>query len=223
MLVKVNDKNIVSVETKLNFHGKLDYILNVLQESSNNFNSDIDEIEEKYYLELGDVTDLNNDDYEFHNSQVEILKIEAKHYPQILYRSMLVSSYSVFETTMNDIRVDLEKRVPRKIKYKHLKSVGSEIDNILNFLNVVHDNIFPELQYSKLKDYIEIRNIIVHKNGSLKQEDISTKNRIKKIILEEKNIKLDEDDNIELNKTFVRSYITFFKKTGNHFFASLSI
>lgn len=226
MLINIDGKNIVSVETKLNFRGKLDYILNVLQESSKNFSADVVEIEEKYYDELGiDLIDLSNEDYEFHQSHVETLKHDAKHFPQILYKSMLVSSYSVFETTMTDIKINLEKQVVRKIKYKHLKSVGSEIENIFNFLDVVHDNTFSELlmELAKLKDYGELRNIIVHKNGSIKQEDISTKNRIKKIIQNEENIKIDGAENLELSKEFVESYISFLKKTGEQIFASLSI
>ena len=225
MLIKVKNSYVVSVEVKLSFRGKLDYILNVLQESSKNFNTDVDEIENSYYSELGDQIDFSNEDYEFHQSQVEVLKNEAKHFPQILFKSMLVSGYSVFETTMSEIRVDSEKQVNRKIKYKHLKTIGSEIENIIHFFHIIHDCSFSDLttELSKLKDYNEIRNIIVHKNGNIKQEDMSVKNRIKKILSEEKNIKLDSDDNLELNKTFVRTYINFLKKTGNQIFDSLSI
>ena len=89
----------------------------------------------------------------------------------------------------------------------------------------MHDNTFSELlmELAKLKDYGELRNIIVHKNGSIKQEDISTKNRIKKIIQNEENIKIDGAENLELSKEFVESYISFLKKTGEQIFASLSI
>lgn len=226
MLKKIENRYKVSVEARLLFSEKLDYLLRVFTDSTSNISSDIKNIEDKYYQELGqDMTELSEEDFEYHKSEVSQLEHAAKHFPQILYRSTIVSAHSIFESTLSQMRIETETQIKSRIKLKQLRPVGNEIENILNYLKLVHQTEFPdsETELKKLKSYVLIRNSIVHQNGNIHQIDQSRKNAIKKFVENESHVVINQLQDIEFKKKFVTKYIAFLHKTGHQLFEQFSI
>lgn len=226
MLKKVQNQYLVSVESRLLYLEKLEYLKRVFSNSVNNISTNIDDIENKYFHELGqDLTELNPDDFEYHRSEVANLVHAAKHFPQIVYKSTIVSAYSIFESTLSEIRVDTENQIKSSIKLKQLRPIGNEIENILNYFKLVHQLKFENLknELTQLKPLIQIRNIIVHQNGLISQLDDLKKNEIKKFITSESNLSLDKYENIEFENKFVIKYIEFLEKIGHQIFQQFNI
>lgn len=226
MIINVQNTIRISVESRLEFTEKLDYLNRVFKDSMKNINTDIEDIENKYYDELGhDLTDLSFEEYEFHSAEISKLQHAAKHFPQILYKSTVVSIHSIFESTLARISMSIEKKTSSKIKMKQLRTVGNEIDNILNYLRLVHNLEFDNLDVdlTKLSNYIKIRNCIVHQNASISQLDQSNKGGLKKAIDNLDDVSVDENQTLEFNPKFVKDYIAFVHKFGYKLFEQIII
>ena len=225
MLIKIDGKYVVSVETRLLFKEKLGYIKGVLDEVSKNLLENSDSIDENYWSELGDCTDLSPEDFEYHRSIADVLKLKAEKFPQILYNSILVSVYSILETTVSDVLIFTEQQFPKRIKYKNLQKVGSEIDNTINFFDLVHLIDFNSLksQRDSLKNYADIRNNIVHRNGSLREEKIDRKNRIISFAQSREDLLIENDHLIISDPKFISEFIAFSESFGFAFFEKLII
>ena len=76
----------------------------------------------------------------------------------------------------------------------------------MNFLSLVHNLNFSEIKetLAKLKSFADIRNNIVHKNGNILADEQGRKNRIKKSIEKNKNIRIEENGQLFiLNEKFL--------------------
>jgi len=129
----------VELAAILLFKRKCNYLIETIKEITSQFVKNEHEIEEEHWAKTGDATDLSSDDFEYHSEYLEELLQKHKHLPQILYKSIIVSIYSLLETAINDIIKSVEYEVPKKIKFKHLRTKGSEIENSINFLELVHN------------------------------------------------------------------------------------
>jgi hypothetical protein len=208
-MIKLREnKYCISVDSRLVFNEKLNYLLDVIKNISNNHLESEEDLETKFWIENGieDATDLSSEDFEYYNANLLDYLEKHRHFPQIQFKSMIVSIYSVLETFLNELTVSTEKQIPKKIKYKNLRTVGSEIENSLNFLSLVHNLNFSEIKetLAKLKSFADIRNNIVHKNGNILADEQGRKNRIKKSIEKNKNIRIEENGQLFiLNEKFL--------------------
>lgn len=225
MLIEINGTYAVSVETKLLFKEKLDYIKGVLDDISSKLLKSENLNEDTYWSELGDCTNLNSEDFEFHTSIAIELKHQARNFPQIIYKSLLVSVYSILETTLSEILHFTEMNHSKKIKYKNLKKSGSEIDSIINFFELVHEIEFKsiEKQQNSLKEYANIRNNIVHRNGNLKDENPDRKNKIIKFAQSCTDLNIENELLIISNSKFVSDFISFISSFGLDFFDKIKL
>jgi hypothetical protein len=223
MLTNINKEYIVSSQTRFLYNEKLSYLQAIVVELDTE--SDEDLIEDDYYARYDiEIISLSNEDYEYHNSEVELLRFAKLESNKILHSSLFVSTHSLFEDTFSDIRRCVEELDPSKIKMKQLKSVGSDISNILNYFKLVHGIEFHEhhSMLLTLHDFILIRNTIVHQNGHIFKLDDSRRNKLMKFIAKRANIELKEDS-ILITKKFVLSYIKFLNQLGERLFDDIKI
>ena len=228
MITLVDKKHIISVNSKLLFSERLGFISEILKNVSNDFIENEEELENKFWLENGilDQTDLSKDDFEVFNEQLETFKDKHKHLPQILYKSLIVSIYSILETTLSELINSTEKKITKRIKYKNLRNNGNQIENYLNYFNLVHNLEFSNLKklLKDLKNYTDIRNNIVHFNGSLKDDNQSRKERIKKFVSNDKNIEIESNENLYIkNCDYVIKFISLTEKFGYELFENYKI
>lgn len=226
MITIIENKFKVNVNSKIIFRDKLLYISEILTDISKKFNEQEQDVEDKFWFEIGDITDLSESDYEFHCEQLENLQDKHKHFPQILYKSLIVSIYSVLETTLYELILSTEKTNPKRIKYKHLKANSSEIENYLNYLNLVYEQDFNDMNdlLNDLKCYADIRNNIVHKNGNLKDDIMERKNRIKKFALKIDTIEIEKDEKLFIKDCkFVFDFLDLSEKFGFKLFGLYNI
>jgi hypothetical protein len=201
MISLVNNREfIITTNSKLIFNEKIKYISEILEKTKTDFTDNEEELEEEFWNEyiIQDQTDLSNDDFEFYTELLESYKDKHKHLPQILYKSLIVSIYSIIETTLSELIKATEKNVNKKIKYKHLKNNGNEVENYLNFFNLIHDLELTNIQDSlnEIKNYADIRNNIVHFNGNLKGDNEGRKSRITKFVKNNKAIEIEPNGNL---------------------------
>lgn len=226
MLVTVNSELRISVETKLEFSEKIDYLKRVFIDSIENISTDINNIENKYHLEYGhDLVDLSTEDIEYHNSEIIKLEKAASQFPQIIIKATIVSIHSIFESLLIRICKSIENEFQSKIKQKQLRTVGNEIDNTFNYLKLVHHLEFEKVKSDKdrLRNYIKIRNCIVHQNGDLNQLNESNQREISKMLNEFKNLEIDDEGLIVFDKDFVFEYLDFILKFAFKFFDEFHI
>jgi hypothetical protein len=228
MIKLIENKYCISVDSRLIFNEKLDYLLEVIKNiSKSNLESDED-LETKFWIENGieDVTDLSPEDFEYYQTNQLSYIEKHKHFPQIQFKSLIVSIYSVLETFLNELTISTEKVIPKKIKYKNLRTVGSEIENYLNFFSLVHNLNFSEMKdiLAKIKSFADIRNNIVHKNGNIIADEQGRKNRIKKNIEKNRNIKIEENGQIFImNEKFLIQLVNLVNDFGFKFYTIFEI
>lgn len=229
MITLVNKKEyIISVNSRLIFNDKINYISEILEKTKKDFIDNDEELECKFWIEhnVQDQIDLSPEDYEFYTELLETLKDKHKHLPQILYKSLVVSIYSIIETTLSELINSTEDNVSKRIKYKHLKNIGNEIENYLNFFNLVHNLDLTNLKelLDDLKYYADIRNNIVHYNGSLKDDNQGRKNRIRKFVKNDETIEIETNENLLIkNCDFVFKFIDLTERFGYELFNSYKI
>ena len=228
MITLVDEKHIISVNSRLLFSERLGFISEILKNVSNDFIENEEELENKFWLENGiqDLTDLSKDDFEVFNEQLETFKGKHKHLPQILYKSLIVSVYSIIETTLSELINSTEKKTSKKIKYKHLKNNGNQIENYLNYFDLVHNLEFSNIKklLKDLKNYTDIRNNIVHYNGSLKDDNQGRKERIRKFVSNDKDIEIESNENLFIkNCDYVIKFISLTEKFGYELFNNYEI
>lgn len=217
MLIKRDEEYLISIESRLAFLKKLNYISKLLSQTTQAVECDLDKVGHDYFTKADfDPTTLSQEDYEYHTSEIEILKEEASNFPQILYKSLIVSTYSVFETMLNQLRNEVERTIPHRVKFKDLKSTGSEISNFKNFLDVIYNVDFAELKgdYEFFNNYAAIRNNIVHKNGNLQEDNDNRKRSIQKFVNESAAVTIDSKKQLVFESTFVEGFITFCRRIG---------
>ncbi|MBL1280985.1 MAG: hypothetical protein COA33_011965 [Fluviicola sp.] len=223
MLSKVNNRYLVSANTKALFNEKLNYIQDILNQIEPE--PDPSQIENKHNERNNiDLVDLSPEDFDYHNSEVEMIKTAAKQFPRILHSSIFVSAHSIFEATFSDIRKDVENLDENRIKLKHLKGIGSEISNVLNYFDLVHNLNFSMLdeKLETMKGYSLVRNTIVHQNGNMSKLDDSRKNRLIKFIKSQVCIEI-EGENIIIDKKFVNDYVNSVLDFGLELFERIQI
>ena len=192
-----------------------------IEEITSQFVKGEQEIEDNYWNGIGDVIQLNKDDLEFHQESVEDLLERHLHLPQILYKSMIVSIYSLLETTLHDVIKSIENSIPKKIKLKHLRTKGSEIENLIHFLELVHNIEFKNLigNIRDLKPYADLRNNIVHKNGHLKNESEQRKKSIEVLASKSSSIEIRDDELYFKNNLVLYRFLKIVNDFGFKFFA----
>lgn len=228
MISLINQEYIISTNSRLIFNEKIKYISEILEKTKSDFIENDEEIESRFWLEhkIEDQTDLSNDDFEFYNSLLESYKDKHKHLPQILYKSLIVSIYSIIETTLSELIKATELKVSKKIKYKHLRNTGNEIENYLNFFKLIYDLDFTELNeyLEEIKYYADIRNNIVHYNGNLKGDNQGRKSRIKKFIENNKTIEIESNENIFIKDCqFIIDFLNLTEKFSYKLFDNYKI
>ena len=228
MITLVDNKYIIRVNSRLIFKERLEYITDILNQVSKDLIEDDEELENKFWIENGitDSIDLSKDDYEVFTEQLETFKNKHKHLPQILYKSLVVSIYSVIETTLSELITSTENIVTKRIKYKHLRNSGNEIENYLNYFNLIHNLELTNLNIllSDLKDYADIRNNIVHYNGNLKEDNQGRKQRIKKFVKKDSTIEIESNENLFIKDCqFVFKFLELTEKFGFELFKNYKI
>lgn len=118
MLLLVNKEYIITTNSRLIFNDKIKYISEILEKTKNDFTESEEELESGFWskYDIQDQTDLSEDDYEFYFELLESFKDKHRHLPQILYKSLVVSIYSIIETTLYELVKSTEKTVNKKIK-----------------------------------------------------------------------------------------------------------
>jgi hypothetical protein len=228
MIILVNNIYSVSSSSLYIFNEKVRYISEILKKTKNDFTENEDILEEKFMIEnnISDWTDLSSDDYELYTGQLEEYKDKHKHLPQILYKSLIVSIYSIIETTLSELINSTEKNIVKRIKYKHLRNSGNEIENYLNYFNLVHNLSLTNITelLNNLKNYADIRNNIVHFNGNLKEDNEGRKSRIKKFIKNDKSIEIEENENLYIKDCdFVFRFLDLTEKFSYVFLTNYKI
>lgn len=163
-------------------------------------------------------------DFEYHSSEVELIKMASIESSRLLHSALFVSTHSLFENTFSEIRKDIEKLEISKIRMKHLKGVGSDLANILNYFKLVHNIEFSKNQgmLDTLKDFIQIRNTIIHQNGHLSKLDESKRKQLIKFIDKRANIEI-VNGTIIITKKFVIGYSNFLHQLGQRLFDGIII
>lgn len=224
MFVIIQNSLKISTQTKILFIEKLKYIKHIIEDTSKSFDR-LDQIEDSIWEDIGDITDLSQDNFEYYSTQIESLKNDNKNLPQILYKSLIVSIYSIIETAICDSRISIEKIFEKKIKFKHLKTVGSEIENTINFFELVHNLNFTPVQnhLKTLKIYSMIRNNIVHKNGDLNDENHERLKIIKHYVATSDSIEIIDNSLLSVNQKFVTDFLDFSQNFVLDYFDLISI
>jgi len=228
MIILVNNIYTISTNSRLIFSEKIKYISEILKKTKNDFTESEDELEAKFLIEnnISDWTDLSADDYELFTEQLEEYFNKHKHLPQILYKSLIVSIYSIIETTLSELINSTEKIIVKRLKYKHLRNNGNEIENYLNYFNLVHNLDLTSLNdlLIDLKNYADIRNNIVHFNGNLKEDNNGRKERIKKFVKNDNSIEIEKNENIYIKDCdFVFRFLNLTEKFGYEIFNNYKI
>jgi len=229
MIIFDNNKTYtISSSSRYIFRERIKYISEILNKTKSDFIENEDELEEKFLKEnnISDWTDLSDDDFELYTELLETYKDKHKHLPQILYKSLIVSIYSIIETTLSELINSTESNIKRKIKYKHLRNSGNEIGNYLNYFNLVHNLDLKDLDelLNDLKYYADIRNNIVHFNGNLKEDNLGRKERIKKFVTNDNSIEIEKNENLFIKDCdFVFKFLKLTERFGYKLFEDYSI
>jgi len=210
----------VELNTKTLFKRKCNYLRETIEEITSQFVKNEQDIEDDFWIKTGDFLELDPDDLEYHQEYLQELLEKHRHLPQILYKSIIVSIYSLLETTLNDIIKTIESEVPKKIKFKHLRTKGSEIENIINFVELVHEIDFGEIKkhLNLLKPYADLRNNIVHKNGHLRNENEQRIKNIEKFVSKDNSVKIQDDELFFTNNLILFRFLEIIEKFGFKFF-----
>lgn len=111
MLIIVNNEHIISTQTRVLYREKLSYLQAIVQELDTEIDEDL--IENDYYDRNNiDLIGLSVEDFEYHSSEVELIRFAKLESNRILHSSLFVSTHSLFENTFSEIRVGLFKISP---------------------------------------------------------------------------------------------------------------
>jgi len=215
----------VEIAAKILFKRKCNYLIETITEITSQFVKNEQDIEEEHWTKTGDATDLSSEDFEYHSKYLEELLEKHKHLPQILYKSIIVSIYSLLETAINDIIKCVEYEVPKKIKFKHLRTKGSEIENFINFLELVHNLDFETIKpcLNKLKPFADLRNNIVHKNGNLKYDNDQRVKNIMTLASQNSSMEIIDEEVFFKNNLILFQYLKIVESFGYKFFDLVKI
>jgi len=229
MISLVNNKEyLISTNSRLIFNEKIKYITEILEKTKIDFTDNEDELESKFWQEhnILDQTDLSEADFEFYTELLESYKDKHKHLPQILYKSLIVSIYSIIETTLSELVKATEINASKKIKYKHLKNNGNEIENYLNYFKLIYDLDLTKPQdiLTELKNYADVRNNIVHYNGNLKGDNEGRKSRITKFVEKIKTLEIESNENLFIKDCkFIFDFLDLTNRFGYNLFDNYKI
>lgn len=146
----------------------------------------------------------------------DLEEIFRDHFPSLQRSSALVSLYGFFENELNRLCELYKNSKPYKIGFKDL--TGQGIDRAGNYLEKVAslDIKRSSKQWKEIKKIQEIRNLVVHSNGSLVGLDGSVIND-KKTIVEQTQFLTGESEVIVLE-----GYLTYVIDTFDNYFSLLN-
>ncbi|CAI1745999.1 Uncharacterised protein [Serratia liquefaciens] len=173
-------------------------------------------LRESYQNELECVGEEHRDAYENF--------LEDKHYnlsteyPNLLWSSYYLLSYSMFENFINEICNEASKKIDTDIHLKDLNGQG--LVRARNFLlKVIHiDSFLTNENWENIKFMGELRNIIAHTAGRLDYNNENHKKLSEKIKRRDDITLINEYDkgaDVLLNKGFLISAIKLFKSSVN--------
>jgi len=158
-----------------------------------------------------DSADSGFDSYDFYEEEIQKI---SKDFKITYYNSMLMIAYSYFEVIMKNICLETEKYIDSKIGLEDLKG-NNYIEKSKRYLEKVVEIDTSDLdsKWRKIRNYQQIRNIIAHSNGRLKEGQIEN---IKRIVRENKNIVLNTNIQPELKIENSRFIIDFCKISNSY-------
>ena len=109
----------------------------------------------------------------------DLEKIFKEYFPSLQRRSALITLFSVFEHTLNDLCILFQNTENYKIGFKDLKGKG--IDRSIMYLELVSDIPIDKGNniWERVKLIQNIRNIVVHNDGGLIKDDGTPKDEFK--------------------------------------------
>ena len=172
----------------------------LIKKHEDEFKKRIDEYMEDDPEGRDEIIDFHYDDFQMYST----------FYPFMLYNSTFLGLYSFFESTLKDICSTLEKMDLSKLKLSDLARKSDDISQMKKFLtDVIGLNLYElDNVHSQLKDYREVRNLIVHHYSSLKPNKNGRSDD--RFIINDQRLLIDEK-----NERFVikdDKYITDFSK-----------
>ena len=122
--------------------------------------------------------------------------IKSREFNNILFSSFVVSTYSYFESKLNNICRRCEKVFAFEIKLEDFKDQG--FNRARKYLEKVCKLNMPDIRvFEKITFLSKVRNFIVHNGGSIKEKEILANMRKYKLNLDE-----DEFGNSNIILTF---------------------
>lgn len=116
-----------------------------------------------------------------------------RYFPTCLSHSVFNSAYGVFEKYMNEICFTCERKLETRIKLGDLNGKGIERSKLFLSKVVGIDTPFSTSEWSDIKKYSDLRNVLIHTLGELNM----SKNNHKKVYEfghSHEYIRLDPDD-----------------------------
>jgi len=198
MLTKKNN----ATEEKLDFSTfkqGLDFEFNYLSSyvtlMGTSVSEKVDEYEERIFSDIDSSSEGTEIDEDFYH--------EASKIKSYFYNSLIVMVYTVYESTLNKICIQVNSKVKSKLDHEILKDRNVS-KKFLTYLNIIADIDFQKdkASYDRICEFQSLRNQIAHSNSTVKGKNINDKKKNANALLvtfnrgcaenEEKNIIVNE-------------------------------
>lgn len=132
--------------------------------------------------------------------------------PNLLYNSVFLTAYSIFENRMFEICSICKEEFELKISARDIKG-NDYLDQCKKYLEKVVEVDLSHLNqtWSDLANYRKLRNAIVHNEGTLKESDYEP---VLKHFSKDKNLEIDEKNKYVsiASSSFIKTFNTLYSK-----------
>ncbi len=166
--------------TRVYYQCEFDSLINCCSFLSSKIQKEGTDFRNNYKNELESVEERDRDDYEmFLDEQNYNLKFV---YPNLLWNSYFLLSYSIFEKFINDICLCASRKSSADIELKDLNGQGIVRARIFLLKVIKLDSFITDKDWEEIRFLGDLRNIIAHTGGTLKYNNDNHKKISKKII-----------------------------------------
>jgi hypothetical protein len=198
MLTKKNNV----IEQKIDFTAfkqgllfEFNYLSSYVMLMSSSVSEKVDEYEERLFTEIDSGSEEFDIDTDFYH--------EASKIKSYFYNSLIVMVYTVYESTLNKICIQVNSNVKSKLDHESLKDRNVS-KKFLTYLNIVADIDFQKdkRSYDRIREFQNLRNQIAHENSTVKGNNNRDrkKNSIALLVTFNRNCENISERNIIVNE-----------------------
>lgn len=191
-----------------------DYLKTIAVFVENERKKNNQEIEDHMKNTLSEETQA--EEFSEHDYYAELLERGFAEFENTLFSSFFIMIYSHMETELIRYCRDLEKRDPQRVKLSDLAGKSGVVKS-MNYLTKVQQIEFSlenSLEWMRIKGFQNLRNCIVHSQGSL--DEFEKRDELSKFIrLKDSKIKLQDDAICILDRDFCSDALVTMEKFLN--------